>query len=304
MAYLRLLAATLAATGMMLAAQTRASVINDHPAIKPYTGSVATSRKDVGHTNYTLIVGVNPQGDSDKDALESLEVEGNLTRLAYENPKNRSADEIFANYAEGLAAGGFEILFKCAGAVCGPSYASSRWGRLTGLRYFTSEMRYIAARHVKDGGDIYVAVLVAPLRHEIDVLQSAAMERGLVTAKALSDGMLLNGRAVLDGLFFDTDKATLKPESKPALDVIAKFLADNPALSVYIVGHTDRIGALEYNLALSRDRAAAVVKALTADYKIAPARLSAQGVGPLAPDKSNKSDEGRAANRRVEMVER
>lgn len=297
----------LAAAGaacLFLATQAVAAIINNHPAIKPYPGSVATSRKDVGHTSYALVVGVDPKAASDSEVLKSLVVEGNLTRLAYENPKDRSAAEIFANYVEGLTAGGYKILFQCAAAECGPSYASSRWGRITGLRYFTPNMRYVAARHSKDGKDIYVAVLIAPLRHEVDVLETADMERGLVTAKALSDGLLLNGRAVLDGLFFDTDKSTLKPESKPALDIIAKFLADNPALNVYIVGHTDRVGALNYNLALSRDRAAAVVKALTTDYKIAPARLQAHGVGPLSPDKSNASDDGRASNRRVEMVER
>lgn len=284
-----------------LAAPAISAEIKNHPAVTPYPGSILSSRKDIGHSEYALVVGVDATAKSDAEALKSLVVEGDLTRLAYENPKGKSGAEIFANYAEGLAAGGFEILFKCEAAACGPK---SRWSHLTGLRYFTSEMRYVAAKHAAGGKDIYVAVLVAPLRHEVDVLEAAEMERGLVTAKGLSDGILLNGRAVLDGIFFDTDKAVLKPESKPALDVIAKFLADRPALNVYIVGHTDRVGSLDHNMGLSRDRAAAVVKALTADYGVPASRLSAHGVGPLAPDKSNAAEAGRAANRRVEMVER
>jgi outer membrane protein OmpA-like peptidoglycan-associated protein len=288
----------------ILVAPVMAAAIANHPAVSPYPGSVATSRKNVGHTEYALVVGVDAAAKSDAEALKALTVAGDLTRIAYENPKGKSGGEIFANYVEGLAAGGFEILFQCEAATCGPSYGSSRWGRITGLRYFTSEMRYVAAKHPGGGKEIYVAILVSPLRHEIDVLEAAEMERGLVTAKGLSDGMLLNGRAVLDGVFFDTDKTTLKPESKPALDVVAKFLKDNPALDVYIVGHTDRVGSLEHNMALSRGRAAAVVAALTAEYGVAASRLSAHGVGPLAPDKSNAAEAGRAANRRVEMVER
>ncbi|MDN5941942.1 MAG: OmpA family protein, partial [Nitrospira sp.] len=112
------------------------------------------------------------------------------------------------------------------------------------------------------------------------------------------------GRVVLDGIFFDTDKATIKVESKPALDAIATFLADNAALKAYIVGHTDGTGEFGHNMQLSKDRAAAVVAALVNDYKIAPERLAAHGVGPLSPARANKSDDGRTRNRRVELVER
>jgi outer membrane protein OmpA-like peptidoglycan-associated protein len=109
---------------------------------------------------------------------------------------------------------------------------------------------------------------------------------------------------VLDGLFFDTDKAVLTPESRPALDVIAQFLEDDPSLQVFIVGHTDTDGTLEHNMTLSLDRAKAVVAALTTHYGISVARLSAHGVGPLSPAKTNRSDAGKSANRRVEMVAR
>lgn len=74
------------------------------------------------------------------------------------------------------------------------------------------------------------------------------MERGLVTAKAMGDGLLKDGRAILDGIFFDTDKGTLKAESRPALEVIAKFLNTNPALKVHIVGHTDSTGELGHSI--------------------------------------------------------
>ena len=71
---------------------------------------------------------------------------------------------------------------------------------------------------------------------------------------------------------------------------------------MYVVGHTDNIGILEANLKLSADRADAVVKALTGKG-IAASRLKASGVGPYSPVASNRTDEGKARNRRVELVE-
>lgn len=277
--------------------------IQDHPAVTRYPGSIPTSRKDDGQGAYTLVVGVDPAAKTDETALQTLVVEGIVTRLAYENPREKSAYEIFTNYREGLAAGGFEILFACETSACGPSYASSRWGRVTGLRYTSPDQRYVAARSERNGKIVYVAALVAKLRHQVEVVEVAEMERGLVTAKALGDGLLLEGRAVLDGLYFDTDKATLTAQSTPALAVIARFLQDRPNLKVYIVGHTDSTGGFDHNMQLSKNRAAAVVDALARDHGVDRRRLAAHGVGPLSPSRSNKGDEGRAGNRRVEMVE-
>ena len=174
------------------------------------------------------------------------------------------------------------------------------------MRYISSPMWYLAAR--RQGGDeeSYVALSVIKRLHQIDVLQVKSMERGLVTvtAAALERGLTSEGKAVLDGILFDHDKATIKPESKQALEVIARFLKDNPGLKVFIVGHTDGVGAFDYNLKLSQQRAQAVVAALTKDYGIAADRLAAHGVGPLSPARTNRSDEGKSENRRVEMVER
>lgn len=277
--------------------------LKDHPVVSRYPGSTLVVRDDAGFSAYNFVVGVNAKAKTDAEALNVRAVEGDVTRLAYENPREKSAHEIFTNYKEGLKAGGFEILFSCEGSACGPSSASSRWGRMTGLRYFSPDMRYLAAKHARGGHDVYVAVLVAKLRHQVEIVEATAMQRGLVTAKGIADGLMLNGRAVLDGIFFDTDKATIKPESKPAIEVIAKFLSDHSTLNVYIVGHTDSVGGLDYNMNLSRNRAAAVVEILIKNHGIAAARLSAHGVGPLSPDNSNRTEDGKGSNRRVEMVE-
>ena len=85
------------------------------------------------------------------------------------------------------------------------------------------------------------------------------------------------------GIYFDTGKAEIKPESGDTLKVIGKLLQQNADLKLLVVGHTDSIGLLASNMDLSKRRAQAVVQALTASYGISSARLSAQGAGPLAP---------------------
>jgi len=84
---------------------------------------------------------------------------------------------------------------------------------------------------------------------------------------------------------------------------IAKLLKENVALKVAIVGHTDMVGDAAANLKLSQARAQAVITALVTKYGIAGARLMPFGNGPYAPVASNKAEEGRAKNRRVELVE-
>jgi outer membrane protein OmpA-like peptidoglycan-associated protein len=290
---------------VLLPSYALAAKIENHPAVKPYEGSIASRRDDDGFRSYNLVIGVDAKGQTDEEMLKTLKVEGNVARLAYENPKQRSPAEIFANYRQGLEEGGFEILFACETKECGPSYAASRWNRMTGLRYVSPDMRYLAARAKADGGQtIYVAVLIARLRHQVEVVEQTVMETGLVTAKGLADGLLQDGRVVLDGIFFDTDKAVVKPESEEALAVIAAFLKENPDLNVYIVGHTDSAGTFDHNLSLAKRRAEAVVTELTSSHGVAPDRLAAHGVGPLSPQKSNAGEKGRADNRRVEMVQR
>ena len=104
------------------------------------------------------------------------------------------------------------------------------------------------------------------------------------------------------GIYFDTGKATLKPESDAALAEIAKLLTADTALKLNVVGHTDNAGSLDANMKLSQARAEAVAKALTRRHGIAASRLKSFGVASLAPVASNDSEDGRAKNRRVELV--
>jgi outer membrane protein OmpA-like peptidoglycan-associated protein len=136
------------------------------------------------------------------------------------------------------------------------------------------------------------------------IVEKEAMAQEVVAdAKSLMSDIQAKGSASVYGIYFDFDKADIKPESEPAIKEIAKLLQENKGLKLYVVGHTDNVGTLDYNLKLSKARADAVVKELTTKHKISPDRLRAFGVASLAPVASNKTEEGRAKNRRVELVE-
>lgn len=139
--------------------------------------------------------------------------------------------------------------------------------------------------------------------YTLDWVKERAMQQQVVaSAKDLETGINATGHIVANGILFDTDKADLKPESKPALDEIAKLLKEDTGLRIYVVGHTDNQGSLAHNLELSKARAASVAKALETQYGVASTRLGAFGDGPYAPVASNDTDDGRARNRRVELV--
>jgi outer membrane protein OmpA-like peptidoglycan-associated protein len=123
-------------------------------------------------------------------------------------------------------------------------------------------------------------------------------------ADVLEDGIERDGRAMLAGIFFDSDKAVVKPESAMALEAIAGYLGSKPGVRFFVVGHTDATGSYEHNLELSAARAGAVVAELTGKHGIPESRLMAVGIGPVAPVATNDTREGRDRNRRVELVKR
>ncbi len=106
----------------------------------------------------------------------------------------------------------------------------------------------------------------------------------------------------LRGIYFDFDRATIKPESRPALEDAAKILIQNPTITVEIQGHTDSIGSDKYNQQLSERRAQAVVNYLVQELGIDSGRLTAKGYGESQPVADNKTESGRALNRRVEFL--
>jgi len=139
--------------------------------------------------------------------------------------------------------------------------------------------------------------------YELMIVEKKAMEQEVIAdAKSLARDISSTGHVSVYGIHFDFNKAIVKPESEPTLKEIAKLLKQSPKLNLYVVGHTDGVGKIAYNMKLSHARAKAVVKALVTKYGVAQNRLDPYGVGPLAPVASNETEEGRALNRRVELV--
>jgi outer membrane protein OmpA-like peptidoglycan-associated protein len=160
---------------------------------------------------------------------------------------------------------------------------------------------------VKDGKEIWASIEQdnwGGNTYYLYVVEKGEMEQQVVAdAKFMADGISSTGHVAIYGIYFDFNKSDVKPESDPALQEISKLLSGNPNLKVFVVGHTDNVGGVDYNMKLSQARADAVVKVLTTKYKVNPQRLKAYGVGQLAPVAPNKTEEGRAKNRRVELVE-
>jgi len=294
------LALILVGTATAVLAQER---VEGHPLVTPYEGSTGDGefwRFD----EYALITGF----DFDARAAITMPVQGRVTKLDYDNPDDRSELEIFTNYREALDAAGYQPIWSCArDGSCTTGSTRNAFYQANGMRAINGpNSHYTAGTLSFDGHLAYVAIGVGRHTTSIVIVETDEMDRGMVTisAEALAAGLDADGHVRVDGLLFAHDSDVLLPESAAALTALRDLLTERSGLSLYVVGHTDMSGSLTYNMSLSQRRAAAVIAALVEDYGIAGARLEAAGVGPLAPEASNASDEGRALNRRVEIVAR
>jgi OOP family OmpA-OmpF porin len=305
--------------GSVAAADVQGS--SDHPLIPRYEGSEIVKHDSEAFTDHRMLTApAKAYGGLDKNLDATILLEGAVSRIAYRAPAERSTLEVIRNYEQALQAAGFETIFVCAGEECGGrnfNHAASPKSYYMGFGEYHAEQRYLAARLARPEGDVYASVYVVMNKAgggpdkdraliQLDVVELKPMEERMVVAAAsdMQRGLAAEGRVAVYGILFDFDSDMMRPDSKAQLDEIGKLLSDSPDLAVLIVGHTDSQGAYEYNVDLSRRRAASVVAALAADYGIDQARLTPVGVGMAAPVASNRSEEGKARNRRVELVER
>jgi outer membrane protein OmpA-like peptidoglycan-associated protein len=157
---------------------------------------------------------------------------------------------------------------------------------------------------VKDKMEIWAHIMAGGNgMYSVYVVEKEAMKQDVTAdASSMASSIKETGKVALYGIYFDTGKSVLKPESLSTLQEIAKLLNSDQSLKLYVVGHTDNTGAFDANIKLSMDRATAVVNALVTQHSVAAARLKAFGDGPTAPVATNENEEGRALNRRVELV--
>ncbi len=156
----------------------------------------------------------------------------------------------------------------------------------------------------KDGKEIWVEVGTEFTgKYGLTIVEKAGMAQDITAnADAFSNELKTTGHTAVYGIYFDTGKAELKPESETAVAEIAKLLKNDSGLKLFVVGHTDNVGGVESNMKLSQDRADAVIQTLVRSHGVAAARLKPFGNGPYAPVASNDTEEGKAKNRRVELV--
>lgn len=281
-----------------------------------------------------------PLGKFDSNAKRFTRTEtvaGKITDIAYAAPEGKSSFEVFQNYHAALARAGFVIRYQCDNDDCtipNPQYsiravtshailpemlrdamAPTRYGEFYPMSMINllscngGELHVETARLARAQGNVDASLMVCGNTGErVGVLQriveAKPMQTGQVTvnARAMGEGLAQNGHIALYGIHFATDSAALASESDATLAQMVTLLKSQPALKVFIVGHTDNTGTLAHNLALSQARADAVVKALETGG-IARTRLAAKGLASYAPVASNDTDAGRAQNRRVELVE-
>lgn len=298
----------------------------DHPFITRYPDSYITHYDVASFGEYNVATGPLKRDANYKKVVKNIPVTGKITRIQYMLSRQASAVEVYHNYKQAIEKAGFEILYTATGpdlSAAGGNYwvgetytvinKSSR--ELTNRLASTAnaaERRYIAARLSDEQGDIFITLLVNPARvkkdvfviTQLDIIEPKPMQTGLVKvdAETMYKSLRAKGKVAIYGILFEFDKAEIKSESEPVLSEIGKLLQTNATLNLYVVGHTDMKGTLAYNIELSKARANSVVQYLATRHGVAATRLTADGVGPLAPVATNETEEGREKNRRVELV--
>ena len=177
------------------------------------------------------------------------------------------------------------------------------FGEEGSIDYWNEPVKVYVIRR-PNGDDIYIQLYGNTSTGAIQILQKAPFKQTISILKSddIKKELDTKGKAVLH-INFDTDKASLQPDGKKAVDEITKVLKSDNNLKLAINGYTDNSGNDAHNLQLSKDRATAVLNAI-ATSGIDKTRLSAEGFGSKNPMADNGSEEGKAQNRRVELVKK
>jgi OOP family OmpA-OmpF porin len=324
--FLRWLPALCAVLFLAVMANAQDVVGSKDPAgMKRYEGSELIGYRAPKFDEYLLPLGT-PTSMAPPVYAKSKQIEGLVSYYTYLAPEGRTPAELFRNYKQEFERLGIQTLYeKNAGQAgwFGPTLdkvaEDSDLSQI--LAYDEADERIMVGKS-KDASPSYYLVFVTAYKDgvvperlqskvqkgralaQLIVVTPEQMEKKMafVNADEMKQALHESGKVALYGVYFDTDKDVMKSESQPTLEEIAKLLKGESSLRLHVVGHTDNQGKAEYNLDLSRRRAASVVREL-AKMGIAANRLDSFGCGPYSPVASNGTEDGRAKNRRVELVE-
>jgi len=268
---------------LCLAADKDTAGAKDHPLVSRMPGFFINGYQDLQYDQLVFKVGNPPK-------ITEVKVEGHVYKIHYGPGREMAATskpsalQVIRNYQNALKSIGGEVL------------GEDSWNG--------NAVRGTTLRIHKDDKIVWIFVKAYPSDYNVEIVEQQVMKQDVVAGSVeWKNEIEQNGKATVGGIFFDTAKSVLKPESDASIAEVAKMLKDNPKLKVYVVGHTDNVGDTAANLKLSQARAQSVTTALVSKHGIAASRLLPFGAGPYAPVASNRNEEGRAKNRRVELVE-
>lgn len=259
--------------------------VKEHPLIRPFPGSVlAKNMSEYKNFNAYEFLYINKKTKQ----REKRQVKGEYWSLLYEvrtksgdRVRNISKAEFFENYKNAAAEKGGQVAFEAANEIV-----------LTMPR--------------DDGGMTWLRVNVnAGLGQQyLRIVDEKPFKQSMVFGPAqLKEALDRDGKVALYGIHFDLDKATLKPDSVKQLQHVVTLMQNYPKLKLEVQGHTDNQGKADYNVKLSQKRAETVNQYLQL-FGISSERLQPKGYGQTKPVATNATDEGRAKNRRVELVKK
>lgn len=270
---------------------------SDHPLFSRMPNFHISECATVGFDSRKFPVG--PPLEENKP--KQVQVEGALVYLRYdlnEGAQPPSGLQIMRNFENATRTGGGTVQGTypewCQANVDYDSRLGntcSNWG--VSMKFVTGSKEVWAYMQMTDD-----------TAYGIQIIERETMKQQIVVnVEALQQGLNDSGHIAVYDILFDTGKADVKSESDGVLRNIAQLLSSNQSLRLHVVGHTDNVGDPALNMKLSQARAAAVVAVLRNRHGVAAGRLNAVGAGPYAPVASNRTDDGKARNRRVELVE-
>ncbi len=307
-----------------------------HPLLSNYKNSCIVGYNETKFDAITVPISQNTSHGADKE----LTVEGKVIDIIYgiENSSNVTVLEVMRNYEQALKNSKFEIIYSAFGKKSVMKSNSSIPGKYESIgspKYLMSfkylkhkefrlvfnhlgrnqenELAYFVAQGNKEGKDYTLVFYInysrgnsTIIKNKIfvhtKIIEAETMDTNQVSVASIDEKIKNEGKEVFHNILFDFGSDNLTADSYAIIETLAAYLNTNKDRKYYIVGHTDNVGSLASNQLLSEKRAKAVLLALTSKYNVNAEQISAHGVGQLSPLAINTSEEGRALNRRVEVV--